>query len=118
MNLLKRSLLPRLWPFAAYLLCTYLLLRDPYNLAGSEFSGGWLTGRLREANAFGFFLFVGTAMLARIPPRFRGSRYHCLFDLLASLSLLHFSASVSFHFSRRVVSSVGPTILRARQMGY
>jgi len=68
MNLLKR-LLPRLLLFVAYLLCAYWVLGDPYDLAGSEFTGGWLTGRLLSLNFAGFFLFAGAALLVLVFPR-------------------------------------------------
>jgi len=65
MSTLKRNLVP----FAAYLLCAFFVLKDPYRLAESEFSSGRVTGRLLELDAFGFFFFVGAALLALLLPR-------------------------------------------------
>ena len=54
---------------AGCLLCACLTIRDPYDLSGSEFSGGWLTGRLLDSNFVGFFLFVVALLLAFAFPR-------------------------------------------------
>jgi hypothetical protein len=54
---------------AACFLCAYLATRGPYGLSGSEFAGGWLTGRLLDANFLGFFVFVAALLVVFVFPR-------------------------------------------------
>jgi hypothetical protein len=43
--------------------------RGPDDLSGSEFAGGWVTGRLHDANFLGFFVFVAALLLVFLYPR-------------------------------------------------
>jgi hypothetical protein len=52
-----------------YLFCVGVMMRDPYGLAGSEFRGGLLTGRILSIHLAGILIFVLAIMLAFISLR-------------------------------------------------
>ena len=66
---MTKRLSPRLVPCLVYLTCAYWVLRDPYRLAGSEFGGGWLTGKLLDLNFGGAILFSVAALLIIVSRR-------------------------------------------------
>lgn len=53
----------------AYLLCACLAIQERYDLSGSEFSGGWLTGKLLDVSFAGALFFVAASLLAFLLPR-------------------------------------------------
>ena len=54
---------------AVCLLCAYLTFKYPTGLSGTEFSAGWLTGRLLDASFLGFFAFAASVLLGLVWPR-------------------------------------------------
>jgi hypothetical protein len=95
----------RLLQAAAYFLCAVLILRDPYGLEGSEFSGGWLTGRLMDSQMVGLLVMGAAVILA-----FVSTRIAALAALVASLLCwplyLYFVVPGVFRFAFRGEYSV------------
>jgi hypothetical protein len=59
----------RLWQAASCLLCIVVAQRNSFGLAGTEFSGGLLTGPLLDSHDIGSLLFVQALLLTFVYPR-------------------------------------------------
>ena len=63
----------QLWLAASCLVCVVVALRNPNHLAGTEFSGGWLTGPLLSMTDIGTALLLLALIVAFMYPRIAGA---------------------------------------------
>lgn len=86
----------QLWLAVSCLVCVIVALRNTNGLAGTEFSGGWLTGPLLSMIDIGTVLFVLALVLTFMYPRI--ARAIALASSLLCLPLyLYFIAPVPFN---------------------
>lgn len=86
----------QLWLAVSCLVCVIVALRNTNDLEGTEFSVGWLTGRLLSMVDIGTVLFVLALIVAFMYPRIAGA-IGLASSLLCLPLYLYFIAPVPFN---------------------